>query len=414
MALLIACRDCAAIQQLPPPPKKGRLECRQCGRTLEATTGRSLDGALACSFTTLLLLFPANFGSLMTLYIPGIPLSSHLYQGIVIFWRQGLPLAALVLALLGIVLPFVHFALLTVTLAAIRCGVRDKWVGIAFRYAEKLDVWAMADVLLIGAGIGYGRVASQARVHIDIGGWCLVAAAFMTMLTRASLERRAVWRRLEMPAAEATSASVSCTSCDLVLPPAWVGARCPRCAARIHRRHPFSVIQCAALTLATWVLMPIAYSYPMSTFWKLDTPMTNNIINGIEALFQHDFWYFGIVIFCVSVIFPFTKVLGLTWFLLSIRFGWTEHLRFKTGLFRFVDEVGRWSVLDPFTVLIFTPMIQLGQIGHFDARGGTEAFLATVVLSMVAARVFDPRLMWDVAARQTVKPETASPLAVAA
>lgn len=227
MALLIACRDCAAIQPLPPPPKKGRLECRQCGRTLEATTGRSLDAAMASSLSTLLLLFPANFGHLMTLHIPGMPVSTHLFQGILVFWRQGLPLAALVLALLGIVLPFMHSALLTITLAAIRWGVRDKWVGVAFRYAEKRDLWAMSDVLLIGAGIGYGRVASQARVDIDMGGWCLVAAAFMTMLTRATLERRAIWRRLEMPPTTATSHSVSCTSCDLVLPPKWVGAPLP-------------------------------------------------------------------------------------------------------------------------------------------------------------------------------------------
>lgn len=403
MGLLIACRDCGTIQQLPPPPKNGRLECWRCGRTLEATTGRSLDAALACSLATLLLLVPANAARLLTLYVPGVPLSTHLFSGVVIFWRQGLPLAAVVLALLGIILPVVHFTVLTVTLAAIRWGVREKWVGVAFRYAEKLDLWAMSDVLLIGAGIGYGRVASQARVDIDMGGWCLVAAALMTMVTRATLERRAVWRRLEMAPASAGPGSLSCTSCDLILPPESIGQRCPRCAARIYRRHPFAVQQCAALTLATWVLMPIAYGYPMSQFWEAGIPMTNNIVNGIEMLFLHGFWYFGVMILMVSVVFPFTKVIGLTWFMLSIRFSWPEHRRFKTKLYRFVDEVGRWSVLDPFTVLIFTPMFQLRQIGHFDAKGGTEAFLATVILSMLAARVFDPRLMWDVVKRQPAR-----------
>ena len=414
MGLLIACRDCGTIQQLPPPSKNGRLECWRCGRTLEATTGRSLDGALACSVATLLFLFPANFAKLLTLYLPGTPQSTHLFSGVLVFWRQGLPLAAVTLTLLGIVLPIVHFTTLTVTLAAIRWGVRKKWVGVAFRYSEKLDLWAMSDVLLIGAGIGYGRVASQTRVDIDMGGWCLAAAAFMTMLTRATLERRAVWRRLEMAPAKASPGSVSCTSCDLILPAETVGKRCPRCAAKIHRRHPFSVRQCAALTLASWALMPIAYSYPMSTFWKAGTPMTNNVINGIEELFLYGFWYFGVIIFCVSVVFPFTKVVGLSWFLLSVRFGWPEHLRFKTKLYRFVDEVGRWSVLDPFTVLVFTPMIRLGQLGHFEAMGGTEAFLATVILSMLAARVFDPRLLWDLAERRTAKSKrTSRPVAVA-
>lgn len=217
------------------------------------------------------------------------------------------------------------------------------------------------------------------------------------MITRASLDRQGVWRRLEMPPRAAGREAVACISCDLVLPPELEGQRCPRCTARIHRRHPNSLLQCAALTVATAVLVPIAYSFPMSEFWKAGTPMTNNIVNGIQMLFEHGFWYFGVMIFFVSVVFPITKVFGLTWFLLSIRFGWSSHLRFKTGLYRFIDEVGRWSLLDPFTVMVFTPMITLGQIAHFNAMIGTDAFLATVVLSMFASHVFDPRLMWDMA-----------------
>lgn len=146
--------------------------------------------------------------------------------------------------------------------------------------------------------------------------------------------------------------------------------------------------------------MPIAYGFPMSEFWKAGIPESHTVIDGIRMLFQHGFWYFGVIIFFVSVVFPFTKVVALTWFMLGVRRGWSGRLRFKTDLYRFVDEIGRWSVLDPFTVMVFLPMIQLGQLGHFEAMGGCEAFLATVVLSMIAARVFDPRLMWDVAKRR--------------
>jgi paraquat-inducible protein A len=397
MAMLIACRDCAAIQQLPPPPKPGRLECRNCGRVLESTVGRSLDGALACSITTLLLLFPASFLSGLTVHIAGVTQSTRLFSGILELWREGWPLTAIALGLFGIVLPFARFALLSATLAAIRSGVRGPWVGTAFRHCETLDLWAMSDVLLIGAGIGYGRVASQTRVDVDVGGWCLVAAAMMTMLTRATLERRAVWRRLETPPSEAGPDSVACASCELVLPPELEGRRCPRCTAPVHRRQPRALTRCAALTAATWVLAPIAYGYPMSQFWRAGVPKSHTVIDGILLLFQNGFWFFGVVIFLVSVVFPFTKLVGLTWFLLSIRRGWSGRPRLKTELYRFVDDVGRWSVLDPFTVMVFTPMVQLGQLGHFRIMGGAEAFLATVVLSMLAARALDPRLMWDVA-----------------
>jgi paraquat-inducible protein A len=392
---LIACPDCAAIQRMPPPPKRGRLECWQCGHPLEKCSGRSLDGALGCAIATLLLLLPANLMPVMTVQVAGISRSTWLASGLATIWHQHWPLVAISLGLFGVILPFLRFGLLSVTLAAIRLGVRDRWVSVAFRYSEVLDVWAMLDALLIGAGIGYGRIASQIPVTIDPGGWCFVGAALMTMLTRATLERRAVWRRLEVPPCAPGLHPVACTSCCQVLPRTKVGRRCPRCGAPIHRRRPHAIIQCAALTVATVVLTPIAYGYPMSEFWAAGSVSPHSVINGIALLFGHGFWYFGIIIFLVSVAFPLTKQVGLIWFLTSIHVGSSSHLRFKTELYRFIDDVGRWSMLDPFAVMIFVPLGQFGEMAHISVMGGTPAFLATVVLSMVAARAFDPRLMWD-------------------
>lgn len=410
---LIACPDCAAIQRMPPPPKRGRLECWQCGHALEKASGRSVDGALACAIATLLLLLPANLMPAMTVHLAGISRSTWLASGIATIWDQRWPLVTITLGLVGILLPFVRFGLLAATLTAIRFGARSRWIGAAFRYSEMLDVWAMLDVLLIGAGIGYGRIESQIPVIIDPGGWCFVVASLMTMVTRATLERRAVWRLLEVPPRDVGPNPVACTSCCMVLPRSEEGGRCPRCNARIYRRRPNAMLQCAALTMTTYVLTPIAYGFPMSEFWSVGSVAPHSIIDGIELLFTHGFWYFGVVIFLVSVVFPLTKLVGLTWFLATVHFGWTSRLRFKTELYRFVDDVGRWSMLDPFAVLIFVPLGQFGQLAHISVMGGTPAFLATVILSMIGARAFDPRLMWD-AAKVRAKRRVAAPAAVRA
>ena len=391
---LIACPDCAAIQQLKPLTR-GRLECWQCGRVLENRTGRSLDGALACSTAVLLFLIPANLLPLMTARLGPIATSSVLADGLRVAWAQGWPLVTLLLALEGIILPFLRFGLLSLTLAMIRLGRRDSWLGSAFRYSEILDRWAMFDVLLIGAGIGYGRIASQVPVTIDAGGWCFVCASLMTMVTRGTLERREVWRRLHPDATSVHLNAIACTSCDLLLPPAAEGQHCPRCHAAVHRRRPFAVTECKALLIATTILTPLAYTYPMSAFWKGDHFQSHTVINGIELLFSSGFWYFGIIIFCVSLAFPLTKLAALGWFLTSIEHRSSWQLRHKTRLYRFIDEIGRWSTLDPFTVMVFAPMIQFGQLAHFDFMGGAAAFLSTVVLSMLATAMLDPRLLWD-------------------
>ncbi|MGH7057641.1 MAG: paraquat-inducible protein A [Acetobacteraceae bacterium] len=395
MTQLIACPDCGAIQQLPPSPPQGRLECWRCGHVLERAAGRSLDRALACATATLLLLFPANLLTLATVHAAGLTASTRLGSGIFTAWAQRWPLVAIVLGLEGVILPFLRFGLLAAVLAALRFGRGGGWTGVAFRYSEKLDLWAMADVFLIGGGIGYGRVVSETPVTIGPGGWCFIAAALMTMVTRASLERRAVWRRIKAPPSHAGPGAIACTSCDLVLPPTSEGHRCPRCAAPLHRRRPNSAKECAALVIAGWALTPIAYGFPMSEFWKVGMVHPHTIIDGIRLLFQHGFALFGVIIFLVSLIFPFTKLICFTWFLLSIHERSTYRLRTKTWLYRFIDEGGRWSTLDPFTVVIFAPMIQFSSLAHIDIMGGSPAFLATVVISLIAGRVLDPRLMWD-------------------
>jgi paraquat-inducible protein A len=397
---LIGCPDCGVIQRMPPPPSGGRLECWRCGHALEQTTWRSLDGGLACALTTLLLLVPANFLTLMTVHVDDISTSTHLAGGIGVAWRQGWPIVAIILALQGVLLPFVRFGLLSVTLGAVRFGVHGGWVGPAFRYCQVLDRWAMADVVAIGFGVGYGRVASQIPVRIDIGGWCFLGAAIMTLVTRATIERRAIWRELGALPVEARADAISCTSCNLVLPANAEGQRCPRCRAMVYSRRARAFMQCAALVLACWVLIPVAYWLPMSEFWEAGIPHPHSVIDGIKLLIDHGFWPFAILICLASVGIPLGKLIGLTWFLGAILHGSRWRLRRKTQIYRVIDEIGRWSNLDPFTVMIFAPMVQFGQLAHIDVMGGSLAFLSMVVLSMIAALTFDPRLMWDVAETQ--------------
>jgi paraquat-inducible protein A len=255
----------------------------------------------------------------------------------------------------------------------------------------------MLDVLAIGFGIGYGRISARIPVTIDAGGWCFLAAALLTLATRACLDRRAVWQAVDAPPGWAGPDPVTCTSCLLVNPPALESQPCPRCAARLEHRRPFSALRCTALVAACWFLMPVAYTLPMSEIWMAGTPHPHSIVDGIQLLVSAGFWPLAILIFSASVGIPFGKLIGLTWFLTSVHTGSGRWLRRKTRVYRVIADIGRWSNLDPFTVMIFAPMVQLGELAHIDVLGGSLAFLSMVVLSMLAADVFDPRLMWDAA-----------------
>ncbi len=393
--MIIACSDCGTIQSLPPLQPRGRLICCRCDKVLERTAGRSLDAALALAIATFVVWFPANLSTLMTIHFLGIERSSRLGSGVFAMWQQGWNLLAVVVGLQGVILPFFRFGLLASALAGIKLDRQGLWTGVVFRWAQHLDLWSMPDVFLIGALIGYSRVAVLIPVRIGAGGWSLIAAAMLTMLTRATLDARSVWRMIKAPEGMPTGRRIACTECDIVLPGSLARQRCPRCAARLTARKPFSVMRCAALVMAAYPLYLVANYFPMNITNQLGRQSNQTILYGVDRLVQAGFLPLAAVIFCASILIPVCKLLGLSWLLWSVHRRSAAALRRKTRLYRFVEEIGRWSNIDVFTIAIFLPIMQIRGLVSVHPGTGAPAFLAVIVLTMFAAKVFDPRLLWD-------------------
>jgi paraquat-inducible protein A len=69
----------------------------------------------------------------------------------------------------------------------------------------------------------------------------------------------------------------------------------------------------------------------------------------------------------------------------------------RTVLFRIVDAVGRWSMIDVFMISILSALVRLGFIASVMPGPGVIAFCSVVILTMLSAISFDPRLIWDAA-----------------
>ncbi|MBS0421375.1 MAG: paraquat-inducible protein A [Proteobacteria bacterium] len=397
--MTIACSDCGTLQDLPPLQRGATLVCPVCRSRLERTAGRSLIAALACAIATFLLLFPANLLPLMQVSMLGMSRGSRIYSGVARLWEHHWVIPAILVALFVMILPLLRFGLLSMVLALLRLGRRPHWLGRGYRWAMHLDSWAMPDVFLLGAAVGYSRVAANLPVTVMPGGFCLIGAALGCMLTRVSLDRRTVWRAIGMeqePPAHAVGA-ISCAACELVLPEDQLLTPCPRCGLRLRARKPVSMMRTLALVIAGFVLYFPANLYPMSTDLQMGTHVSHRIIDGILDLFGAGLWPLGVLIFCTSVAIPLLKLAGLSWFMFSVKRASRKRLVLKTSLHRFIDEIGRWSNLDVFTVAVFVPVLQFDSLASADAAPGSTAFILVVVLTMIASQVFDPRLMWDAA-----------------
>ena len=172
-------------------------------------------------------------------------------------------------------------------------------------------------------------------------------------------------------------------------------AQCPRCHATLHPRKHLSVERTWALLIAAGVLLFPANLDPVMTVAKLGHASTSTILQGVRQLMDDDQHLLALVVLVASVVVPVIKILGLSFLLVSVQCKWSWRPKDRTRLYRLIELIGRWSMLDIFVVAVLIALVKLGTLVSITAEGGAVAFGAVVVLTMLASRSFDPRLIWD-------------------
>ena len=378
------------------------LDCAACGVGLERFTGRSLDAALAISIAALLLLLPANALRFLTTGLFDAEEHSHLISSTTVLWRQGWPVLALAIGLFTVVLPIVRFSLLTAALGALRLGRRDAWIGPVFRWSNALQTWAMADVFLLAFLVAYARLAATINVELGPGAICFIAAGLLTLLSRATLDKKAIWRLIgAQPALDVGLPTLSCEACELLVSASQAKRPCPRCGRRLLARKTDAVARATAFTLAGAVFYAPANILPFATIPINLQPTAYNIIGGVHDLLEAHLFALAALVFLASFLIPVLKLTVMAWFIYSVRAHSSRKLVFKTRLYQLVDEIGRWSMVDPLTVACFVPVVRYNALLTGRAEAAAPFFTGVVILTILAAKSFDPRLMWDVSEQTT-------------
>jgi paraquat-inducible protein A len=396
----IACPECGALLSFPPLPRRSTAVCLRCRTPVASTRGRSLDAALACSVATLLLLLPLDTLPLLKVELLGESSQRSLAAGVLELWHYDWIALAGLSAVFVIVLPAVRTALLVLVLGALRSGFRPPWLGRAFRWAVRLGPWSMLDVFLLAVGVGYYylTVVERLTVTIETGGFLLLAAGLLTMLSGASLDEHTVWRSIGGEAgAVAGERASGCGTCGLVQPPRPAGARCPRCGARIRSRRHEAAASSAALAAASFILLFPANLYPMNSSDLLGLHRSYTNFGYVMQLWHKGLWPIGAITFWTSIITPALMIAAVAWCALSVQRRSVRRLALKTRLLRMVAETGRWSETGPLSIVFFVPLINFGPLGAEAAGWGATAFILMTLLLIAAAVRLDPRLLWQAA-----------------
>jgi len=196
------------------------------------------------------------------------------------------------------------------------------------------------------------------------------------------------------PAGTAAAEGLACCHvCFKVAPEAL--HECPRCGARLHLRKPDSLQRTIALVATACLLYIPANVLPIMTTEQLGQTIDSTILGGVVVLMHHGDYPIAAVIFIASVMVPISKLLALSWLCWSVARGKPRSHHERARLYRATELVGKWSMTDVFVVAILVALIHLVGLLVITPGSAAIAFGGVVVVTMIAAHSFDPRLIWD-------------------
>ncbi|MBV8524847.1 MAG: paraquat-inducible protein A [Acetobacteraceae bacterium] len=405
--LLCECPSCGTLQMVAALPACASARCIRCNQLLRRTRYQPLVRPLAAALAGL-----ALYGVVLFLPFMQIELWSRDHTATMLefpaelqtngFWELA---AAFLLFVL--VLPPLRLALLAWVLIGLRLRRPPRGLRALFRCHERSGPWAMTEVFLVGVFVAYSRLADLAQIDIGPAAWALGGLMLASVCAEIALDPAAVWEAIDsrtprtaLAGAKDEGNPVGCPCCALLCHPRPDRlSRCLRCGALLWPRKPASLARTWALLIAAVICVVFAYAEPVMTVSNFGEGETSTIFGGMIELAELGWWPIAVIVFLASITIPMFKLVALAVMLLSVHLRSATGLRARTRIYRFVEVIGRWSMIDVFMVSILTVLVQLGFIATVQPEVGVVAFGAVVILTMLAAYSFDPRLMWDAAGR---------------
>jgi len=360
---LIECELCGSVYRRRELAPRETASCSRCGSTLWRYSGLTLSNWLALALTALIVFGIANAYPVAFMSVQGMTQQASMLDAVIITWRQGHWVVALMTGLAGFGLPLLQLA-----------------------------VVKLAGMASVSPGMG-------------LAGFGLLTV-LLTMLGR--LSPHVIWRYAEsagvvpvhVPRAGPDVVLAGCHVCGQVqaLPrdadPEETHA-CVRCHAVVHYRKPDHLARSWALLIAAAIFYIPANVLPVMQIRSLLGDSGHTILGGVVELWETGSWDIALIVFIASVAVPLTKLLAMALLLLTQQWGSATSLRPRTRLYQLVEFIGQWSMLDVFVVILLAALADFQGLMAISAGAGAAAFGLVVILTMLSAMSFDLRRSWD-------------------
>ncbi|WP_240454035.1 paraquat-inducible protein A [Halomonas sp. NO4] len=403
---LRACHECDWLVALPALRPGEQADCPRCGHTLVTRHRYPAQRSMALAIAAMVALVVAVSFPFVSFTVRGIGNRIELTETATTLIGFQQPVVAIAVILSIVVLPAVYLiGVIWLQFGLLRGTPLPAGRSIA-RSLAHLHPWMMADVFIVGALVSLIKISGMAQVELGIAFWAFCTFALLLLVTTQSVDSDWLWFSLagepRAPGGARTGTTAApqgltgCPTCGLVNRLSREGhGHCVRCGERLHARHPYSLQRTWALLAAASILYLPANLYPIMTTTSLGHASPSTIIGGVVELVQMGSWPVATVIFVASVIVPVGKLVALAWLCLVVSRSDELNGVARTRLYRLTEFIGRWSMVDVFVVAILVALIRAGTLMSITPGPAALAFGGVVVLTMLAAMTFDPRLIWD-------------------
>jgi paraquat-inducible protein A len=404
---IITCHDCDLVQKSQHLPEEGTLHCYRCAAVLRKRRrikpDKSIEHTLALVITALVLFVMANAFPIIQLRAEGHELTATLIACIAYLFTHNMLLLAGLVFLTCIGAPLIQLTGLLYILLPLNFNCIPWFAPQIYRIVRSIGFWSMLEVLMLGILVSIVKLSALAAVIPGIALWAFGLLIFVIAAILNDLDTEILWQLIS-PKTQSTKPTIlngkqvlaNCHNCNLLCHlPNSHSAQCPRCSSTLHLRKPQSQTRSTALLLAAIIMFFPANLLPVMEINSLGKTEGDTIMSGVIHLAMYGDWSLALILFIASICVPLLKLLILSVLLISVQIKSQWRPKERTQLYRLTEIIGHWSMVDIFVATLMAALIQIQGLMTIEVGAGAVAFGSVVVLTMLATKAFDPRLIWD-------------------
>lgn len=397
----VLCDQCDLVVEIPPMGNGDKASCPRCDNRLTDYQSSSPKHALIYGICALLMFVVAcifhlvdirTLGNTNNVTISTIPR--------VLFFDHYVLLSLLFIAFV-LLFPFLCLLSLIIVCSGIPIPKRFKIILLATM--TKLQYWCMAEIFLAGVLVSFVKLISYGDIDIDISFLPYCFFILLQIKAFSVFSTTAPWHQIA-PVIQTTTLFQAgkngieqgirlCQCCHAILSINLV--ICPRCYERGRARIRQSLQWTLALLLIAMMLYIPANAFAMMKMFFIGNVTSSTILDGVSYMWKDGDYPIAIIIFTASIVIPVIKIIALFLLCYFSVYSCGSDEGYCLKIYNFVEFIGRWSMIDIFVVAVTSTLIRNGVMISVYPDVGAVFFAIVVIITMIASKKYDPRLIWD-------------------